>query len=403
MIPTILSELAAGSGQKQTKLEHTDRSADDLAFGDVLAATDSALETLDHQKKLTVIPTSAEVEKTDRATADAPEKTGANAAVVSAPSSEKSAGVLPNPSQLIPSGLDKEPMTTQPVSKNDAAQIAKDNLQIAPSQTTAARSVEASLERSAKMQPDQGARLAPQEDSQTAQRAIAIGTAAKPAISESLLRSPKQLNIDNAAVAPRANETSKPTPAPTTDISASSPAVVLARSTALVDSEFAEKNQKPVVSELMTGLATSERPQFTPTAQAAGHPSSTPETARHAASQIAVAVSNATGKTTEITLNPEELGRVRLSLKASDRAIVMHVSAERPETQDLLRRHMDILAQEFRQLGSTSISFSIEQQSNAGNAQDQHPEEVSELEVQSLAAIPQATSRQITSGLDLRI
>ncbi|WP_461308302.1 flagellar hook-length control protein FliK, partial [Albidovulum sp.] len=63
--------------------------------------------------------------------------------------------------------------------------------------------------------------------------------------------------------------------------------------------------------------------------------------------------------TVEITLRPEELGKVRITLSPHDSALAMTVQAERPETLDLMRRHIESLAQEFRALGFTDLSFSF--------------------------------------------
>src|SRR5690606_803113 len=56
-----------------------------------------------------------------------------------------------------------------------------------------------------------------------------------------------------------------------------------------------------------------------------------------------------------------ELGRVKLSLQAIDSTITVTIMAERPETADLMRRHVDILAQEFRALGYQDVSVSVGQ------------------------------------------
>ncbi|PCH74971.1 MAG: hypothetical protein COC12_02400 [Rhodobacteraceae bacterium] len=82
-----------------------------------------------------------------------------------------------------------------------------------------------------------------------------------------------------------------------------------------------------------------------------------PSTARAVASQMADALSNAQSKKIEIALNPEELGRVRMVLSTSDAGISVSILAERPETLDLMRRHIDQLTEEFRNLGYVDIGF----------------------------------------------
>jgi flagellar hook-length control protein FliK len=110
--------------------------------------------------------------------------------------------------------------------------------------------------------------------------------------------------------------------------------------------------------EIIHGLAPTERLSNGPV-QTGGAVPMPPEVARQVANQMASAVVQNNGKTTEISLNPAELGRVRLSLTAVDGSLTLVVLADRPETQDLLRRHIDVLAQEFRALGYDTLSFSF--------------------------------------------
>ncbi|WP_254449114.1 flagellar hook-length control protein FliK [Thalassococcus sp. S3] len=73
-------------------------------------------------------------------------------------------------------------------------------------------------------------------------------------------------------------------------------------------------------------------------------------------------------KPVEISLNPDELGRVRIAVTSQDSGIVVSIHAERPETIDLLRRNIDMLAQEYRDLGYTDIAFDFAQQGGQGQA-----------------------------------
>jgi len=60
---------------------------------------------------------------------------------------------------------------------------------------------------------------------------------------------------------------------------------------------------------------------------------------------------------TEISLSPEELGRLRLQLIPEGDRIQVILSAERPETLDLLRRNIEQLAADLRQMGFSSSAF----------------------------------------------
>ena len=82
------------------------------------------------------------------------------------------------------------------------------------------------------------------------------------------------------------------------------------------------------------------------------------------AQQIAQALPSTLPGTTEITLQPEELGRVRMTLSVQDGALTLMIQTDRPETSDLIRRHLDQLGQTFRQMGFDSLNLGF-----AGSAQ----------------------------------
>ena len=102
----------------------------------------------------------------------------------------------------------------------------------------------------------------------------------------------------------------------------------------------------------------------------------TPLLAQHVAQQLAVTMRHTADRATEIALDPVELGKVRMTIKTHDQAIVLSVVADRPETADLMRRHVDVLQQEFRALGYTSLTmeFSTSQgQTASGNDGNARP------------------------------
>lgn len=116
------------------------------------------------------------------------------------------------------------------------------------------------------------------------------------------------------------------------------------------------------LSPLVDGPALTAPDRAGPSGQAftltsGGMPRATPAQVAH---QIAVGVTLAEGGQTELRLNPEELGRVRLSLAGSEGGLTVTIAAERPETADLLRRHIDGLAREFEALGYADIDFRFE-------------------------------------------
>ncbi|WP_082152712.1 flagellar hook-length control protein FliK [Candidatus Rhodobacter oscarellae] len=96
-----------------------------------------------------------------------------------------------------------------------------------------------------------------------------------------------------------------------------------------------------------TTQATVEAPRTLPDARMA----------QHTAQQLLSHAQPMREGTVEISLRPEELGRIRMTLALSDGAVSVSLLAERGETADLMRRNLDILSQEFRQLGYRDISF----------------------------------------------
>jgi len=73
--------------------------------------------------------------------------------------------------------------------------------------------------------------------------------------------------------------------------------------------------------------------------------------------QIAQATIDGAPGVTEIRLSPEELGSIRMDLRTDGDRATLVVSAERPETLDLLRRNADRLASEFRAAGFQDLDL----------------------------------------------
>ena len=77
--------------------------------------------------------------------------------------------------------------------------------------------------------------------------------------------------------------------------------------------------------------------------------------------QIAEAARQLSDKPIEIALSPEELGKVRLSLQMTEgQSLQIVVAAERAETLELLRRNIDSLMNEFKELGYENNGFSFQ-------------------------------------------
>jgi len=80
---------------------------------------------------------------------------------------------------------------------------------------------------------------------------------------------------------------------------------------------------------------------------------------RATAAQLADVARRVADGPVEVSLSPEELGRVRLSLHGNEAQMTVQIMAERPETLELLRRHIDLLAAELRQQGFADLTFSF--------------------------------------------
>ena len=122
--------------------------------------------------------------------------------------------------------------------------------------------------------------------------------------------------------------------------------------------------------------------------------------------RLAEAVAHFPDRGVELTLSPEELGRVRMMLSTHDGALTLSIQADRPETIDLMRRHIDQLAEDFRDLGFTDVSFSFGRDETASGGQR------AERETNDPAAVSEA-DRPVRNasapagappgGLDLRL
>ena len=181
------------------------------------------------------------------------------------------------------------------------------------------------------------------------------------------------------------------------------PAIAALPTSVMATTDAGERTASVDVPDIGLMPTSAERagPVSTPAApQAAVNADAT----RHIANQLVVAVTNMSGKTTEIALSPVELGRVRLSMTATDGALTVTILAERPETSDLLRRHIDTLAQEFRDLGYEDLSFSFGSDSHGGST-DHLPDAQTGAVAVSDTSNDTITSPHTTatSGLDLRL
>lgn len=98
-----------------------------------------------------------------------------------------------------------------------------------------------------------------------------------------------------------------------------------------------------------------------------------PKTPRQIGLQLAEAARRLPSGPVEVSLNPEELGRVKMVLTAGDGAITVSLSVERPETADLMRRNLANLGAEFRDLGYSDVRFSFSGDGDRGRPDHASP------------------------------
>jgi flagellar hook-length control protein FliK len=92
------------------------------------------------------------------------------------------------------------------------------------------------------------------------------------------------------------------------------------------------------------------------------------ESLRHNIQHITDAARHIGRGTVEITLTPEELGQVRLTVKSHDtNGATIILQADRPETLDLMRRHVELLAQEMRDIGYGELTFTFQDRDQSGS------------------------------------
>ena len=95
-----------------------------------------------------------------------------------------------------------------------------------------------------------------------------------------------------------------------------------------------------------------------------------------------------------------------MSISAAEAGIVVSLVVERPETTDLMRRHIDDLATEFADLGYENIEFSFSDHQDTSAERDgdnsETAVEISYSDPQDIVTSvrPEAT---LVTGLDLRL
>lgn len=136
--------------------------------------------------------------------------------------------------------------------------------------------------------------------------------------------------------------------------------------------------------------------------------------AKSISSQIAQVSTQTADSAIEVTLNPRELGRVRISMTPTETGMHILLQADRPEIIDLLRRNAETLAEEFSGAGYASISFAFDGggQTPDDGGQDDSSKQSGNARTAALdldPAMPSATPKRpglsvnLTDSLDIRL
>ncbi|WP_299968590.1 flagellar hook-length control protein FliK [uncultured Roseobacter sp.] len=123
--------------------------------------------------------------------------------------------------------------------------------------------------------------------------------------------------------------------------------------------------------------------------------------------QMAEALQRLPDRPVEVSLNPRELGRVRMNIMAAEAGITVQITAERPETLDLMRRNIDQLGQEFKALGYENINFAFNEGQSGSEQQTTDNDDAPSFQPSRLfedAAEPEIPiTLTPATGVDLRL
>ncbi|MGB7319757.1 MAG: flagellar hook-length control protein FliK, partial [Planktotalea sp.] len=107
----------------------------------------------------------------------------------------------------------------------------------------------------------------------------------------------------------------------------------------------------------------------------------------------------------DVALAPEELGRLSIKLDNTAQGALFTLSAERGETQELIRRQLEQLQEQFRAMGFENAQFAFDGQGQAfGDPHNQEFEDSAALTTANKSPASVETRKFIAAGgLDIRI
>ena len=255
---------------------------------------------------------------------------------------------------------------------------------------------------------------------------VAVSTDAKPAPREGAdikvpdAMTPVAEHPDTAPAAQKPEGKDAETKAAAMDVAAAAPKPDAVQAAAM-DVAAAPKAAPPQAAPTSTNMAV----QAAQPSQAAASPAAMPEIAQHVqvsaeapkpnmpALAVEIAAKSLSGaKQFDIRLDPPELGRVevRLSIDAAGKASA-HLSADQPQTLDLLQKDASVLTRALRDAGldvsQNSLNFSLRHQNQDGTAHHGNARTVARAMAlnasHSIEATPTSASWRGDGRLDIRV
>ncbi len=322
---------------------------------------------------------------------------------------------------------DAEPVPglAQPANTADqaaAAQTATQNLSAMPAQGVVA---EAAAQQPAPAAPvEQTVAAAAPVDAQTAPgvqiAAVQAGETAKPQ-APAETKSPARTDAtESAAAAPEQAQSTEPGNTDLLAVDAAQPEPAARAETAPAETATpkAAPQAQPAAATNMAvhGAAPATQTQTAaPAAAITQHVEVSAEAAKPNVATLAVEISarsQSGARQFDIRLDPPELGRVevRLSIDAAGKASA-HLTAEQPQTLELLQKDATVLARALRDAGldvsQNSLNFSLRHQNQDGSAHHGHargtPRGMSLTATQAIEATPASASWRGDGRLDIRV
>lgn len=154
----------------------------------------------------------------------------------------------------------------------------------------------------------------------------------------------------------------------------------------------------------MPDLEASALPALQPAAAELAGPRWTPPgLASQAAQQLAGHLNQRPIPPAEVALNPPELGRVAIRFEGDPAGGILHLVVERPETLDLMRRHVDLLETALRAAGHEGCAIALGGRDPGGGGSGRGPEGAPGPADPAPAAPPAAAPSAAAGRLDLRL